>query len=281
MRITNSFFSGINHPANILYIGILLSLFQKRSPKKTSVQDCKMSKKKITIGMAILLLSLGFVAFLILSNPNKKTLPETIRVACVGDSLTQSSGYPYELWKLFGSNAPYTIDDYPLEPNSENSNNGTNYAIGNFGAGSTTILLTTETPYMNTSLFQNALDYEPNIVVIMLGTNDAQPNLEMYNASFVADYMKLVSAFQALTHKPKIWLVLPPPIFSNQSGKIDPEYFKLTIIPNIKEVAVEMNLPLIDVYAALFNHPDYFPDGVHPSLEAAKIIASTVYEAIT
>jgi acyl-CoA thioesterase-1 len=243
-----------------------------------------MGKKKIiVIGMAILLLSLGFVAFLILSNSNKKTLPETIRVACVGDSLTQSSGYPYELWKLFGSNAPYTIGDYTIGPNCEDANasKGPHYAIGNFGAGSTTILLTTETPYMNTSLFQNALDYEPNIVVIMLGTNDAQPNLEPYNASFAANYKTLVSAFQGLSNKPKIWLVLPPPIFSNQSGKIDPEYFKLTIIPNIKEVAVEMNLPLINVYAALFNHPNYFTDGVHPSLEAAKIIASTVYEAIT
>jgi acyl-CoA thioesterase-1 len=94
--------------------------------------------------------------------------------------------------------------------------------VRNFGAGSTTVLLNSETPYMNTSVFQNALEFQPNIVIIMLGTNDAQPSLHRYNASFVGDYVKLVAAFQALSSKPKIWIVLPPPVFSNQSGKTDP-----------------------------------------------------------
>jgi lysophospholipase L1-like esterase len=239
-------------------------------------------KKNLAIGLTILLVTSGFVAFLILSNTNQKSLPKTIHVACVGDSLTQSSGYPYELWTLLGANANYTIDNYTIEieDNNISASNGTHYAVGNFGAGSTTVLLPTETPYMNTSVFQDALDYQPNIVVIMLGTNDAQPNLEPYNASFVGDYCKLVSAFQALASKPRIWIVLPPPIFSNQSGKIDPEYFKLTIIPDIKQAANETNLPLIDVYSALANHSDYFPDGVHPSVVAAKIIAKTVYDAL-
>lgn len=242
-----------------------------------------MVKKKIlTIGLAILLVTSGLVAFLFLSNTNKKPVPKTIRVACVGDSLTQSSGYPYELWTLLGANANYTVGNYTIGPEDNNisASNGAHYAVGNFGAGSTTVLLSTETPYMNTSVFQDALDYQPNIVVIMLGTNDAQPNLEQYNASFIGDYYKLVSAFQALASKPRIWIVIPPPIFSNQSGKIDPEYFKLTIIPRIKEVAAEMDLPLIDVYGALINYPDYFPDGVHPSILGAKIIASAIYEAV-
>jgi hypothetical protein len=39
---------------------------------------------------------------------------EVIKVACVGDSLTQSSGYPYDLWMLFGAKAPYTVGNYTL-----------------------------------------------------------------------------------------------------------------------------------------------------------------------
>jgi hypothetical protein len=104
---------------------------------------------------------------------------DIIRVECVGDSLTQSSGYPYELWKLLGSKAPYTMGNYSIGPDDDNgaSSNGTRFAVGNFGAGSTTVLLNTETPYMNTSVFQSALEYQANIVIIMLGTNDLSRTL--------------------------------------------------------------------------------------------------------
>jgi alpha-L-fucosidase 2 len=114
----------------------------------------------------------------------------------------------------------------------------------------------------------------------MLGTNDAQPNLEIHNANFVNNYLTLVSAFQSLTSKPKIWIVLPPPIFSNQSGEIDPEYFKLTIIPCIEQLANETDLQTIDVFSALAGYADYFPDGVHSNSAGAKLIADEIYKAI-
>ena len=114
----------------------------------------------------------------------------------------------------------------------------------------------------------------------MLGTNDAQPSLHRYNTSFVDDYVKLVAAFQGLSSKPKIWIVLPPPIFSNQDDKIDPEYFKLTIIPAIEQVARETNLPIVDVYSALISHSNFFPDGLHVNSEGAKLIADQIYKAI-
>jgi len=218
----------------------------------------KKNLRLLAIGLVILLVLSGITAFLILATENKEPLSDKIRVACVGDSLTQSTEYPFDLWNLLGSN----------------------YTIGNFGAGSTTVLLNSETPYMNSTPFQSAMEFQPNIVIIMLGTNDAQPNLEIYNASFVGDYVKLVAVFQALTSKPKIWIVLPPPVFENQSGKINPEYFKLTVIPCIEQAADETNLPVINVYSALASYSDYFPDGVHPNSAGSKLIANEIYKAI-
>ena len=209
-------------------------------------------------GLVVLLVLSGITAFLIFANENKKPPAETIRVACVGDSLTQSTEYPYDLMSWLGSN----------------------YTVRNFGAGSTTILLNTETPYMNSTPFPSALEFQPNIVIIMLGTNDAQPNLKIYNASIVGDYLTLVHAFEALDSKPKIWLVLPPPIFSDQGGKIDPEYFKLTIIPSIQQAANQTNLSTVDVYSALAGYPNYFPDGVHPNGSAARLIAEEIYKTV-
>jgi acyl-CoA thioesterase-1 len=241
----------------------------------------KKNQRLLAIALTIVLVTSGITAYFILTAGNKKTSSELIRVACIGDSLTQSSVYTLEFWKLLGGNAPYTVGNYTIEPEDDSAlDSDARYAVGNFGAGSTTVLLNTETPYMNTSVFKDALEFQPNIVIIMLGTNDAQPNLQQYNASFVSDYTTLITAFQELTSKPKIWIVLPPPIFSNQSGKISPEYFKLTLIPDIEQAAKETNLPTIDVYSALASHSDYFPDGVHPNRDGAKLIAETIYKAI-
>ncbi len=238
------------------------------------------SAKFLSLGLAVTFIAVGVVGFLLLSTLNQQA--KTIRVACVGDSLTQSSGYPYELWKLLGASAPYTIGNYSMIPSGNSTaNNGTRYAIGNFGAGSTTVLRNTETPYMNTSAFLDALLFHPDVVIIMLGTNDAQPNLEQFNASFVGDYLHLVASFQALEHKPKIWIVLPPPIFSNQSGKLDSVYFSSTIISDTRQVAQEADLATIDIFSILRGYPNYFPDGEHPNSTGAELIAKTVYQAIT
>jgi hypothetical protein len=43
----------------------------------------------------------------------------------------------------------------------------------------------------------------------------------------VADYLKIVTAFQNLSSNPKIWIALPPQ-FSDQGGKIRPEYLENT-----------------------------------------------------
>lgn len=216
-----------------------------------------MNKKTLTflaIGLAILLVSSAIAAYILVTRNDEGT----IRVACVGDSLTQSTMYPLDLATLLGGG----------------------YSVRNFGAGSTTVLRISETPYMNTSLYQNALAYEPNIVIIMLGTNDAQPSLHPYNASFVGDYVALVNSFQALASKPQIWVVLPPPLFSNQSGKISPEFLRSILIPDIEQAANQTNSPVIDVYSALLNYPNYFPDGEHFNNAAARLIANTIYDAI-
>jgi acyl-CoA thioesterase I len=183
---------------------------------------------------------------------------------------------------MFGSSGPFTIGNYSLPPNENNNapNSNISYAVGNFGVGGTMVTLKSETPYMNTTAFQRALEYQPNIVIIMLGTNDAQPGVHQYNASFVNDYKMLIQSFQTLANKPKIWVVLPPPIFNNQSGKTSPEYLEQNVIPHIEQAAKETNLPLIDVHSVLAAYPYDFPDGIHPNIEGAKIIANEVYAAI-
>ena len=220
-----------------------------------------MNKKKLmllAIGLAILIASSGVASWLFLTFGNKKPSADKIRVACVGDSITGGTDYPAELWMLLGAN----------------------YTVGNFGVGGSAVSLDSGKPYMNESAFQEAKEFQPNIVIIMLGTNDASPINAKGNESFVEDYVTIVREFQALSTKPKIWIVKPPPVFSNGTG-LSPGYFASNVIPNIEEVAKQTDLPIINVYSALANSSDFFPDGVHPNGEGAKLIANEIYKAIT
>jgi lysophospholipase L1-like esterase len=182
-----------------------------------------------------------------------------IKVACVGDSITEGTEYPMDLQELLGAN----------------------YTVGNFGVGASTVLLSTDKPYMYQTEFQSARRFQPNIVIILLGTNDARPDYYIHIDEFIGDYKRVVGEFEALgKSKPKIWLVEPPPIFNDSLGPTNPNLTE-GVIPRIQEVAEELNLPLIDVYTPLANHADYFSDdGVHPNSSGSEVIAAQIYSAI-
>jgi acyl-CoA thioesterase I len=221
-----------------------------------------MNKQKLqlfAVGTIILIASFLVAELFILNAGNKQATPEAIKVACVGDSLTQNTVYPLMLWIELGFEA---------------------YNVQNFGVGSTTVSLESETPYMATPTFQEALDFQPDIVILMMGTNDAQPSLFQFNTTFVPDYLELVTAFQSLSSDPEIWIVLPPPIFGDKGGTISPEYYAQTIIPLIKEVATQTDLPTVDVYSALLDASEHFPDGLHPNSDGGKLIAEEIYKTI-
>ncbi len=214
-----------------------------------------MNKKAKLLAIGAFILIAAVAGAFLVQMVQKQQSP--IRIACVGDSLTEGSDYPNELWMLLGSN----------------------YTVGTFGKGGTTVSLDAPTPYLQQAAFQEAKDFHPDIVVIMLGTNDALPAFQIYNAFFVDDYLRIITELQALQSKPQIWIVLPPPIFHNGTG-LSTEFFSQNIIPKIQEAANQTNLPTINVYAALNSRPDCFPDGVHPNTEGSKLIAQEVYKAL-
>lgn len=188
------------------------------------------------------------------------------RVACVGDSITHGSGtkdpktqsYPVQLGKLLGDK----------------------YTVENFGVGGATLLNHGDKPYQKQKLCKEALDFKPDVVVIMLGTNDSKPQNWKYKDQFVADYKDLVEQFQKLPSHPKIFVCLPPPVpgkgnFGINEAGVEEE------MPMIKSIAADGHAGVIDVYAALKDHADLLPDRVHPNVDGAAILAKTVADALT
>jgi lysophospholipase L1-like esterase len=215
--------------------------------------------KLLAIAIAIVFLITPIVALQATSShTHKPTITLPIKVACVGDSITQITKYTTDLQTMLGPN----------------------YTVGNFGVTGSTVSLSTYKPYMDQPQFHYAEDFQPDVVVIMLGTNDAHSDLQQYIGTFDTDYSDLIDSFENLTTNPQVWVVESPPVYNNTLG-IDPLFFSDTVIPHIQTVATQQNLPTIDVYDAFGNHSDYTGDGIHPNDDGSAVIASQVYNAIT
>jgi lysophospholipase L1-like esterase len=218
------------------------------------VKKMKYGRAKLAaVAVAVLVLSAG-LAYLILSYSNGTA---RVRVACIGDSITEITGYPADLQILLG-NA---------------------YDTRKFGVVGATILLNTDRPYLNQTACSEAEAFQPQVVVIMLGTNDARTNIYPNSENLEANYGTLVAAFQALKSHPKILVATPPPIYNNTLS-LSSSNLAEGVVPRVEQEAKAMNVSTVDVYGPLLNHPEYFPDGVHPNMAGAEKIAQIVFTAI-
>ena len=136
-------------------------------------------------------------------------------------------------------------------------------------------------PYQKSKQFKAALSSNPDIVVIMLGTNDTKPaNWKNSAKDYEVDYRDLISDFEKLSSKPKIYLCLPPYIAKEGRWGINNQD-TLAQIPMIKKIAKDLKLEVIDVYAALEGQDDLIPDTVHPNTGGAALIAKAVAASLT
>jgi lysophospholipase L1-like esterase len=206
----------------------------------------------IILCAVILITSLTIIFF-----QTQSATASAVRVACVGDSITRDTKYPEVLSGLLGAN----------------------YTVKNFGVGRTTVSLQFNKPYMNQSAFQDAQRFNPDIVVIMLGTNDAYLTQEL-RSNFVNDYKALIASFQSLTSSPEIYIVVPPPVFNNTIG-LPATVLDNEIIPLVNQTATDLNLPTIDAHTPLLDNPEDFQDGVHPNIGGSQVIASEIFNALT
>jgi hypothetical protein len=123
-----------------------------------------------------------------------------INIACVGDSITQGylstngATYPHQLQGMLGSG----------------------YKVTNFGAGGRTMLKKGDNPYWRTGPLKQALASKPQIVVLMLGTNDAKyHNWGPLHAEFPVDFKAMIEAFKNVSTSPRIYLMVPPPLYQD------------------------------------------------------------------
>ena len=187
---------------------------------------------------------------------------EPIKVACVGDSITAGLGaekgksYPSQLQALLGDG----------------------YVVGNFGVSGRTLLSKGDRPYIKEKAYQSALAMKPDIVIIMLGTNDTKPQNWKFQKEFEADYKALVESFKRLDSKPQVFLCRPSPGPDKPGNIYEGDLRKLR--PRIDKLASSLGCKVIDMNAALAGKPGMLADTVHPNTAGAAELAKAAAKAI-
>ncbi|MBC8002795.1 MAG: hypothetical protein H7X97_09430 [Opitutaceae bacterium] len=207
-----------------------------------------------------------FAAFLLLAHPLHAQTPAAKRVACVGDSITQGVG-----------TANARIESYPAQLQRMLDEH---WIIGNFGNSGSTLLNQGDKPYQKQRSFQDALNFKPDVVIIMLGTNDTKPHNWKFKDQFVADYKDLIGKFKALPSSPRIFICRPAFVPGAGNFGIN-EPVILEQIPIVDQIAKDEGAEVIDMHAALEGHDDLLPDRVHPNAAGANVMARAACKALT
>ena len=188
------------------------------------------------------------------------------KVACVGNSITAGSGI-----------ADPAADSYPSQLQRILGND---WEVRNFGVGGTTLLRKGDFPYWKEKALEAAKADNPDVVLIMLGTNDTKPQNWAFRDEFVHDYEDLIDEFASLTSRPRIFICKPVPAFPGDWGIRD-SLIRHGILPMIEAVTSGRKVQVIDLYSVLDGKSEYFPDKVHPNKSGAALIAEAVARAIS
>lgn len=210
------------------------------------------------------------------------------KIACVGNSITY--GYGLNGATTYPQHLQYVL--------------GGTYQVENYGNSGKMFHKASQESYWTQPEFKKAYAFEPNIVIIELGTNDSkyffsgsEGNYNYYfyeykqdsqgknytRESLIAemkkDYEALIDTFLHNNHTPEIYVTLQP--YANNLGWFITDSVIVNVInPMIKEVAEKKRVNVIDLHSLLNKREWLQADSVHPNEEGAKAMAEIIGESI-
>ena len=190
-----------------------------------------------------------------------------VRIACVGDSLTYGSGvrrtrkkdnYPAQLQKLLGKN----------------------YKVKEFGLRNATASRSGNLPYLESREFRDAMDYQADLVFIMLGTNDSKT----YNwdrEAYTDGLKEIVQGFMDTGSHPRVILMASPWCYSVKGGDIAEYDIQPAVVAEglqdaVREVAVDTGADFIDLYSPTEGRRELYTDGIHFNAGGYAFIAAEI-----
>lgn len=196
---------------------------------------------------------------------NEKDHAGQIAIGCIGDSITagvHSEGgnmtYPAQLQTMLDTK-------YPGK-----------YKVTNLGACGSTMMKGADSPYWQRPQYKTLTSAKWDIIIIMLGTNDAKDAGDhgphnwphdcagsgAHTCAFAADYKSMVSLVRTLgttAAGPKVYNAIPPPLMAAAAYGMNQTVIN-TIFPSlVPTINADNKLdgPAIDVFTALGGVPNW------------------------
>lgn len=204
---------------------------------------------------------------------NPKYQDGQIKVALVGDSVTY--GHSIKNWPK---------NNYPALLSKAL---GEKYCVKSYGVSGSTVQPDGDQPYNITKAYTWSHEFEADILVLMLGSNDSKPENWKGAEKFKEEYLKLLSTYSDVENQPTIIICTPPTAYYPEgvteglsNYDIQPDIVE-EIADIVKEVALERDYYLININNLTENRRDLFgKDNVHPNNDGASEIANAVYKFI-
>ena len=189
---------------------------------------------------------------------------KTLKVACVGNSITYGAGivgrennsYPAQLQQLLGEG----------------------YLVENFGHNGATAASWGDYPYTDMPEFERSKEFAPDIVLLKLGTNDTKPQNWRGAEPFAAELGRLADTYRNLPSHPQVIVLTPVRCFLTEEGTISPQKIAGEVRPAVEKLACERGLGIINLFNLFGDRWDatLMPDRLHPSAIGAGMIARKV-----
>lgn len=190
-----------------------------------------------------------------------------IHIVCIGDSITFGAGVvPFQKWHSYPAYLQKQL--------------GKEYQVMNFGLSGRTLMTTGDMPYTEESFYTAALRVPQPHYILMLGSNDAREkwwNTERFQR-------ELVQLLTSLQRKGSVTIMLPPKVFPvEKKGEVSfgiRDDLLKEVGAVLSETAKDRGIPVIDLHIFTEQHPEWFPDGVHPNAQGNRQITQYIYHAL-
>ncbi len=235
----------------------------------------KVLKRALSIAFILLLILGGIFAYLYthgLSGQHAYDVPVEgdIRIGCVGDSVTY--GHGISGWK--SNNYPKQLDTFL----------GDGYCVNNYGHSGATVQNSGDQPYTSYSEYPASLEFDADIIIFMMGSNDSKPENWHGESIFRQQYIQRLEEYKANNPDVRIILATPPVAYYPEGQTdgltnydIDPAIVA-KIAEIVRQIAADEGYELVDVYALTEGHREYFSnDNVHPNKLGANVLAEAFY----
>ncbi|MCF6264120.1 MAG: GDSL-type esterase/lipase family protein [Xanthomonadales bacterium] len=211
---------------------------------------------------SVVKISVVLQLFFLLATAN---LSAQVKVACVGNSITSgpsSDSYPAQLQTLLDSTCGVGVVE-----------------VQNFGHSARTMVKGHPTrSYWDSPRYTAAKNFNPDISIILLGTNDARTSIwDIYSDDFSPDYLDMIDEFKAVNPNMEFLLGYPTPIFTFTDWN---DNVVNGVIPRVDTALGEANTQLIDFNTPFLGSMSLFPDNVHPNIAGYGLMASIAHDRL-